>query len=359
MVIATNDSVVVTPEGEFYEVEKGQELPEGRVLDEDLPEAKKEPEETSDENIEEGTPVGKETDNPDIETLDDSRVEEMAKTQGWIPKEEFKSDTKKPVDARTFLRKGKHLEKNKSELVQDLSDMEAKLSEKTKAMDTKISDLYSLTKKLSAAQKDQYAKDLAKEIGKLTQERNQVLIDEGDEEKAAAIDEKILDLAREEAAPTQAEESHPIAVPPNHETSKEYDGFYARNTWYRDENPKEANFVRAYAQRLANSEPELATLQHEFWENVEKKVKATFPDRFKTEEEKDAKPKQKAPFVQGGDDAEQVSISGTGGSYPQHEKLDNNIRAVIENFAETKEERAAYIKMLVDNGTLSKDGTFA
>jgi len=181
-----------------------------------------------------------------------SPVEQEAREQGWVPKEEFNGDEHKWVDAGEFLRRGE-LFKRIDMQNRELKDVKRALNE------------------LSKLQADLREVEYKNALKTLREQKKQAL-EEGDADAVIAAEERI-DLVKEEqnkvrvaeqSAPEESGEEHP-----------EFVEWKDRNSWYVSSAP-----MKAFADALGRDLRAEGLTPREVLKRVEQEVKKEFPHKF-------------------------------------------------------------------------------
>lgn len=198
---------------------------------------------------------------PENNTPQYTDVELKAIEMGWRPKEEFSGDEADFIDAKEFV--------GRKPLYDKIASQSKQLKNVTDAVEA-------LKVHYSKVQETAYQKALKD----LKNERRQAMV-EGDAEKFEALDEQITATEKEVEALRQ-EAERPI-VKQEAELHPEFAAWKARNTWYDT-----TGYMKAFADdvgaRLARTGMQPAEVLRE----VEKAVKAEFPQKFVNSRKADA-----------------------------------------------------------------------
>jgi hypothetical protein len=181
--------------------------------------------------------------------------EEVAKSKGWKPREEFEGDPKDWRDAKTFLEKGELLDAIKALKKSDKENRE--MIEKLNKHNQAIEEL-SFKKALAALKEEQRA---AVEVGNV--------------ERAAELTDKIVEMS----VPL-------VAKPKGPEQPVELTEFLERNKgWFNNSTPENAA-MSAYATQLEShivkQDPSLSP--RDVLMRVEASVRTKFPSKFRSSE---------------------------------------------------------------------------
>lgn len=199
--------------------------------------------------------TGTEGENQEVEF---TPVEQEALDAGWVPKEQFKGDEHKWVDAGEFLRRG--------ELFKKIEDQSKELKDVRKA----LADLSKLNEEIRKTEYDRA----------LTTLRNQrkLAMAEGDVDAVDLIEEK-MDAIKEEKR--NLEDNPPVKLPQEPaqgEQHPEFRDWLSRNSWYSTNEGMKA-YADAVGMRLRAS----GMAPGEVLKKVAEAVREEFPKRFTNE----------------------------------------------------------------------------
>lgn len=186
--------------------------------------------------------------------------ESEAKAEGWVPKEAFKGDSTKWVDAETFVKRGE-------EILPIVNAKNRKLVETVDGLRKEIDDL-----KLGNSQfREFHEKSIAKErqerdaaIAQLETIRKKAVTD-GDGEAFDRADKRIQELRAQPARQPNGLNDVQRA-------------WLADNTWYQTDRTLKA-LADGLSDDLARARPELVG-KREFLDELTKLVKAEMPHKF-------------------------------------------------------------------------------
>jgi len=194
------------------------------------------------------TPEGEQVEN----VVEPSAVEVEAMESGWVPKESYKGDEHKWVDAGEFLRRGELFKKIEDQSKQ-LKDVRVALNEMKK--------LHSQVREV------EYKRAL-----ETLREQKKVALQEGDAEAVIAADERI-DLVKEQVKQLQSE---PPAVQEEGTQHPEFVQWTERNSWYKNSTP-----MKAFADALGAELARAGNSPSEVLRKVETEVRKEFPHKFR------------------------------------------------------------------------------
>lgn len=216
-----------------------------------------------------GNQVVDQSGNEVVEALKaDPKVEERARIQGWVPKEEFKGDSARWIPADEFVKRADHM-------MPILKSVNRKLETQVGEMSKKLAETQDLMQKMvkinSKYIDDSYDSKIAEIRGEMrkavesgdTARYDQLLIQESKLTKP----EKIEIKPEENAVNNQ----HPEAV-----------RFEEENKSWFGVDPEMTEYAYFVGEQLKNMKSPLAMpgKQKEFFEEVTRKIRATFPAKF-------------------------------------------------------------------------------
>lgn len=211
-------------------------------------------------------------------------VEERAKLQGWVPKEEFRGDVDKWRSAGDFLKIGEDRWPVQNERIKTLEGRLGSTLEKLDRQDKSIKEFVEFQKG-----RDQRAVETAKR--ELKEEQLKAVTD-ADPDKFLRLEKEIDELDKKvEKDPDKKEEPE---VPPG------YDEWCAENEWYETDYE-----LTAYADQVAGiirrKNPNLKGKA--YFDQVAKATKEKFPEKFENPN------RAKASAVEGGTGGTDTGIS--------------------------------------------------
>lgn len=222
--------------------------------------------ETATETTDDKTSQDEETQPDETATEDkDSELEELARTMGWKPEEEFKGrDGKKPVDAKTFIKSTVDVNKAQNVTIGKL----------TNDLDTIKVDVKKALKQQNAATADRIS-GLKSELNEL----KRAAIRDGDVDEVEKIDQKITAIdekADDAVAEEEAQKEDPVLT-----------AWKVNNDWY-------GNNIRLsrYADTIAEDYEDSGKSLKEILEMVDKEIVDFLPTQKQEAEPQKTKPKQ-------------------------------------------------------------------
>jgi len=229
------------------------------------------PEEQAEEQTEEQTEEQSEQSVEESKTNTESTIENEARRQGWVPKEEFKGDLDNWRPAQEWVARGPLMDK--------ISDRNKEIKQLRKSVETLTKLAVNQTKLLNEPK-----------IENLRQKKIEA-IQEGDVENAERY-EAAYNKAQAEAAQITAETAPQNSTP---DLAPEVYEFAARNkSWFNQDTPQNiqmARFAEGIEATLTHTRPELSVSDR--LNETEKLVKQQFPHRFENPN------RNKQPVVEG------------------------------------------------------------
>jgi len=193
-----------------------------------------------------------------------SPVQEQALAQGWVPKEEYKGDPEKWVEAAEFLRRG---------------ELFAKIEHQNRELKDVKRALQEITKLHSQVREIEYKRALD-----TLKAQKKTALEEGDADAVIAA-EKAIDAVREHQRAAQMEPQ----VQESGESHPEFVEWKSKNSWY--ENDPDLN---AWANGLAPRLQAEGLTPSQVLKRLGDEVKVKFPNKFQN-------PRQARPSpVEGG-----------------------------------------------------------
>jgi len=176
-------------------------------------------------------------------------VEEQALDSGWVPKDQYKGEEHKWVDAGEFLRRG--------ELFKKIEDQSKQLKDVRNALN-EMKKLHSQVREV----------EYKRALDALRVQKKQALLD-GDADAVIEVDERI-DMVKDEVAQLKAEPA--IQEPQIH---PEFETWVSQNNWYQTSTP-----MRAFADALGKDLASAGNSPAEVLRKVAAEVRKEFPHKF-------------------------------------------------------------------------------
>lgn len=184
-------------------------------------------------------------------------VEDRARDMGWRPKEEFKGDESRWVDAETFVKKGEEV----------LPIIKANFKKTEAELIALKKDVAEFRKYHSETEKRAYARALRD-----LEERQAEAVEANDLKSVRAITKEITDLSKN--VRTDGDDN-PYATPDHAKAVSQWKG---ENPWF------ESDSVMTAAARVVADELEAAGVRGtEQMAEVAKRIRAEFPHKFENE----------------------------------------------------------------------------
>jgi hypothetical protein len=192
-----------------------------------------------------------------------SDIESKAKELGWAPKEEFRGDPEKWIDAETYVRRGEELmpllKANNKRMSEELHTVKEQLKQNEELLKASQESIEAL-KEFNAGLAKKEAKEKAKELKEALVEAKR----EGDVEREVELTEQL----REQREVVKAAEKEPEKKPngtmplpklePDATQNPEWKAWIAENDWFGKDRRRTALAI-GVAEELKNN-PETATL---------------------------------------------------------------------------------------------------
>lgn len=264
--------------------------------------------------------------------MSEENIEVLARQDGWVPKEEYRGDESKWVDAETFVERGKQilpiLRSNNERLKKELA-------EKTNKFEIEITELRSTAeefKRFTKEAADRKVKEMEKQLRELRAAKSEATAQE-DHSRAAELEEQI-DSVKDQVAkakePPKEPEKKEEAPPELPAYIQEWMG---KNTWYGDETDyfEESQIVTALGAAIRRKHPTITG--KDFLEMLDDKIAEKLPHLVKDSA-------RRGPSVEGGNRANKSKPSKR-----SYENLPADAKAACDKFVKqgllTKEQYVA------------------
>lgn len=178
-----------------------------------------------------------------------SPTQEQALASGWVPKEDFKGDPEKWVEAGEFLRRGELFAKIEHQ------------NKKIKDMDAALKMLGQHYQQVSEVEYQRALKDL--------KEQKKSALEEGDADRVIEVDEMIAQVREAKATASTA------PAQPTQEIHPAFTAWQAQNPWYERNGP-----MRAYADALGTELHASGMHPDEVLRKVSEEVRKEFASKF-------------------------------------------------------------------------------
>ena len=188
-------------------------------------------------------------------------VEDLARDQGWAPKEEFKGEEHKWVDAPEFLRRGELFQKIETQ------------GKANKALQRELSEIREVLAEFKNHHSKVQETAYKKAIDDLKARKEQALED-GDAKALIAVDEQLDEVKEEQRMAKLRSQMKPQRQEPTEE-APQFSEWKSQNTWY-EKDDELRDFADTYGLGLANR----GKTPDEVLKLVEKKVRETYKHKF-------------------------------------------------------------------------------
>lgn len=229
--------------------------------DEELENDQELDQETDEELDQEGT--DQDADQEDDQESGDADVESKARRMGWVPRDEYRGNQKRWVDAKEFVRRGE----NELPI----------LRERLRRQDDTIAEMQATFKEF----KEHHTKSVQRAYQKAArdlEERRRAAVETGDVEQFDKVQKEMDELQEEfsvQGTAKKDEGGDERREQPEHPYYQEWLG---KNQWYKTD--QEAHeYANSVAHFLAKTKPELVGTSG-FMDAVTNEVKVRYPDKF-------------------------------------------------------------------------------
>lgn len=217
--------------------------------------------------------------NPPNESTPDPQAETRARAMGWVPKEEFRGDKTKWVDAATYAKRGEELlpivKAENRRLQSQVQNLTTQLSQSTQATEELRQSIEDLKQFNTEVTKDRVKTNRAEIARQIKAAR-----ESGDVERELELQDQLADASRalreaEQPAKPQAKPAA-AAASSSPQQNPEFVAWQEANPWFGAQgNERRTNYALAVAQDLRASRPDLVG-KKEFFEKVTEEVQAVF-----------------------------------------------------------------------------------
>lgn len=196
-------------------------------------------------------------------------IVQEARQLGWVPKEDFRGDPEKWVDAESFVERGKHimpiLRQNNAKLEQTLAQQSAEIARVTRlfeASQESITELQRFHDENTQRQVEKARKDLLTELTQAKKDGNIELEVELTDELAQLTEAQraVKKLKETEVKATAASTSQPVADPA-------FAAWLTENTWFNKDVQKTAKAL-AIAKELRDDPKMAGVVGYRFYAKV-------------------------------------------------------------------------------------------
>ena len=215
------------------------------------------------EEYEEELEPGEGDDLQDVQV--DVELEKKAARMGHVPKEKFRGDPDKWVDAATFVKRAE-------EMLPIAKGTIETMHKKMAGMEQTILDMNKTFSEFNEHHKKTSEREYQRALDSLKKEREEAVVD-GDLDKFHETEEKIEELGK--TKPVRQQEPQPPQNPAEHPN---YIAWKKKNEWYGTDE-EATKWANVYGYGLINANPGLAP--DDYLEMVTTETKARFPDKFR------------------------------------------------------------------------------
>lgn len=201
-------------------------------------------------------------------------IEVAAREMGWRPKEEFRGDPEKWVDASTWVSRGENfiplLRADRDANKRRADELASKLEETTRLL-TESQDAIKGLKEFQSEFTLQRVKDAKRDVLKRLREARE----SGDPEVELQLEEELDELKAAEKdakTPAPAPAPKPAAAPaPAPAVDPELTAWESRNTWFK-ENPRKRGLVMGIAEEIATDPATKSLKGKAFFEELDRRI---------------------------------------------------------------------------------------
>ena len=202
---------------------------------------------------------------------DEQTVEDRASALGWVPKDHFRGDEAKWIDAETFVKRGEELmpllRANNKKLAGELNDVKAKLAETNSLLKASAESIEALKEFNSKAVREQAKEKKAEIVDAIKSAR-----ESGDVEAEEALREQLQEqtaaLKEAEKKPAKVEEK---PVPKDYSQEPEWISWKSDNDWFGVDKRKTA-LAMAISDDLRSNPETKDLLGRKFLDKVSEEV---------------------------------------------------------------------------------------
>lgn len=242
-----------------------------------------------------------------------SKAEEKASRMGWVPQEEWKGPDDKWKTAEDFLKHGEEIN----------SVLKERLDKLQQDMETTIKLNKAEVERARKESYDRAAKEYAEKLETLKKKKLEA-VQEGDIEEYVKIEGeeaklKPPDEPKKEEPPSGEQQFSPVFIE-----------WKSKNKWY-GEDQEMSDFAEYVAAKINGSGEKLPEV--DFFREVEKRVKSTFPGKFQNEN------REKPGAVEGGE-----KTSGSPGRKRTFADLPDSAKATFNRLKKQFERQGRELK---------------
>lgn len=189
-----------------------------------------------------------------------SEVEEQAREDGWVPKDEWQGDPEKWVEAKEFVQRGELFGR-----IKKLNNFNKSLQQEVEEMKEALRELGNHNKKIAEQERKKALKELKAARREALQEDDFDTVDEIEER----MDElKAVEIVEDDEPKQEQQRTHPAV-----------DAWVEENPWYTSD-PVLQGATNAIVQSLLSEDPTLENDPEELLTQAAKLVKKEMPHKF-------------------------------------------------------------------------------
>lgn len=216
-----------------------------------------------------------ESDQPAQSAGDD--IESKARSQGWVPREEFRGDPEKWRPADEFVKRGEELlpvalERSRA-AERKAQDLEARLAAREREFEDKIGRLERMSTAAVQRERERLEAMYRNAQRNAVETGDTARFDQLDRDRQAAIEN--YDKYIQEQVQPRRDPSQPHSLPPDRQAV--VDGWVQKNEWF-NRDPELNAVAQAFHVRLGNEKPGLSLAEN--LAETERYVRQRYADKF-------------------------------------------------------------------------------
>lgn len=204
-------------------------------------------------------------------------IEARARSQGWVPREEFRGDPERWRPADEFVKRGEELlpvalERSRA-AERKAQELEARLAAREREFEDKIGRLERISTTAIQRERDRLDAMYRNAMRGAVESGDTARFDQLDRDRQTAIEH--YDRHIQEQVQPRRDPSQPPPLPPDKQAI--VDGWIQRNEWY-NRDPELNAVAQAFHERLGNEKPGLSLAEN--LAETERYVRWRYADKF-------------------------------------------------------------------------------
>ncbi|MCP3681605.1 MAG: hypothetical protein GY861_02850 [bacterium] len=197
------------------------------------------------------------------------KVEERARLQGWVPKDEFRGDVERHISAQEFVDRADHMMPILKSVNQKY---EGTIKEQGEQLDTMRKTMDNMVRIQEKYSDDKYKEQITDITNKQREAVENSDVDEYDK----------LEAKKGEIKPPTAVEEPPAEPEPENKMHPEVERWVSENEWFKKDEELQ-KYALYLGNTMADEKHDLATPgnEYEFGQEVKRRVMKAYPDKFK------------------------------------------------------------------------------